>query len=203
MILFNTLRGEKENCKEEPTEEIPVDPVAFEHLTNEEIDEMTEMYEELNNTDFLSIEFNSNPVIKSVKEKLSALGVFLREKSLTAQLWFQFIDYAGIAKEFIRAEWRGDWDGRLEALRKMLNLFAATSPINYAKCGQLYLQLMTERLFHGFTSNFKIKDFIVLGEPISFGLIYGQIRLLTIMRPIKSLGGLTRERGMNKSTLDI
>ena len=104
MILFNTLRGEKENCKEEPTEEIPVDPVAFEHLTNEEIDEMTEMYEELNNTDFLSIEFNSNPVIKSVKEKLSALGIFLREKSLTAQLWFQFIDYAGIAKEFIRAE---------------------------------------------------------------------------------------------------
>ena len=91
----------------------------------------------------------------------------------------------------------------MEALRKMLNLFAATSPINYAKCGQLYLQLMTERLFHGFTSNFKIKDFIVLGEPINFGLIYGQIRLLTIMRPIKSLGGLTRERGMNKSTLDI
>ena len=85
----------------------------------------------------------------------------------------------------------------------MLNLFAATSPINYAKCGQLYLQLMTERLFHGFTSNFKIKDFIVLGEPISFGLIYGQIRLLTIMRPIKSLGGLTRERGMNKSPLNI
>ena len=65
---------------------------------------MNRNIEELNNTDFLSIEFNSNPVIKSVKKKLSVLGVFLSEKFLTAQLWFQFIDYVGIAREFIRAE---------------------------------------------------------------------------------------------------
>lgn len=39
------------------------------------------MYEELNGTDFLS-----NPVIKNVKEKLSALIVFLNEKSLTSEL---------------------------------------------------------------------------------------------------------------------
>ena len=51
---------------------------------------MTETYEELNSTDFLSIEFDLNPMIKRVKEKLSALRVFLSEKSLTAQLWFQF-----------------------------------------------------------------------------------------------------------------
>lgn len=51
---------------------------------------MTETYEELNNTDLLSIEFDLNPMVKRVKEKLSALRVFLSEKSLTAQLWFQF-----------------------------------------------------------------------------------------------------------------
>ena len=79
MILFNIFKGEKENSEEEPTEKIPVDPVAFEHLTNEEINEMTEMYEERNDTDFLSIEFDSNLVIKSVKDKLSALSVFLSE----------------------------------------------------------------------------------------------------------------------------
>ena len=69
-----------------------MDPVAFEHLTNEKIDKMTEIYQELNDGDFLSVEFNSNPVIKSVKEKVSALRVFVSEKSRTTQLWFQFIN---------------------------------------------------------------------------------------------------------------
>ena len=53
------------------------------NLTFEEIDKMTEKYEELNDTDFLSIEFDSNPMIKSVKEKVSTFRVFL-----SAQLWF-------------------------------------------------------------------------------------------------------------------
>ena len=81
-----------------------MDPVVFEHLTNEEIDEIAEICEELNETDFRSIEFNPNPVIKSVKKKLSALRVSLSEKSPTAQLLFQFIHYVGIAEEFVRAE---------------------------------------------------------------------------------------------------
>ena len=74
MTFFNILKGEKENSEEEPKKEIPMDPVAFEHLANEEIDEMIEIYQELNNNDFLSIEFDSNSVIKSAKEKLSALS---------------------------------------------------------------------------------------------------------------------------------
>ena len=121
-----------------------MDPEAFEHLTDEEIDEMTEFCEELNDTDFLSIEFYSNPVIKSVKEKVSGLRVFLSEKFLTAQPWFQLIDLVGIAKEFVKAESNGDWDGYLAFLGKILNLFAATGHISYAKCARLYLQLMID-----------------------------------------------------------
>ena len=144
MILFNIHNGEKESSEEEPVEEIPVDPVAFEYLTNEEIEEMTEMYEEINDTDFLSFEFGSNPVLKSVKEKLSTLRVFLSEKHLTAQLWFQFMNYVGIANKSVRAEQSEDWDGHVGALGKMLNLFSGTGQINYAKSRQLYLQLMID-----------------------------------------------------------
>lgn len=71
--------------------------IAFEDLTNAEIDKMTKIYEELNDTDFLTIEFDSNPVIKTIKEKVSALRVSLSEKFQRAQLWFQF-SYVGIAK---------------------------------------------------------------------------------------------------------
>ena len=60
---------------------------------------MTEKYEELNDTDFLSIESDSNPMIKSVEEKVSTFRVFL-----SAQLWFQFIDYVGMGKDFVRTE---------------------------------------------------------------------------------------------------
>ena len=121
-----------------------MDPAAFEHLTDEEIDEMTEICEELNDTDLLSIEFYSNPVIKSVKEKVSGLRVFLSEKFLIAQSWFQLIDHVGIAKEYVKAESNGDWDGYLAFLGKILNLFAATGHISYAKSARLYLQLMID-----------------------------------------------------------
>ena len=85
--------------------------------------------------------------------------------------------YAGIAKEFVRAEQSEDWDGHLAALEKMLNIFAKTGHINYAKSGRLYLQLMIdlEKDFPWLYQQFQEKGFILLGEPISFGLVYGQI----------------------------
>ena len=36
----------------------------------------------------------------------------------------------------------GNWHEHLEAMRRMLNLFAATGHINYAKSARLYLQTM-------------------------------------------------------------
>ena len=85
--------------------------------------------------------------------------------------------YAGIAKEFVRAEQSEDWDGHLAALGKMLNIFAKTGHINYAKSGRLYLQLMIdlEKDFPWLYQQFQEKGFILLGEPISFGLVYEQI----------------------------
>ena len=47
-------------------------------------------------------------------------------------------------KVFIRTERTGDWNLHLVAIAQMLNLFAATDHINYAKSAQLYLQLMVE-----------------------------------------------------------
>ena len=47
-------------------------------------------------------------------------------------------------KIFIRAERIGDWNLHLIAIGKMLNLFAATGHIDYAKSSRLYLQLMMQ-----------------------------------------------------------
>ena len=49
-----------------------------------------------------------------------------------------------IAKDYIRGERTGDWLLHLSSVQKMLNLFAATGHLHYAKSGRLYLQQMQE-----------------------------------------------------------
>ena len=66
----------------------------------------------------------------------------LAEKSPTAKLWLQYIEYMETLKLFIRAERTGDWNLHLVSVSRMINLFAATGHINYAKSSRLYLQLM-------------------------------------------------------------
>ncbi len=65
----------------------------------------------------------------------------LCEKSPTARLWLQYMEYVGTLKLFIRAERTGNWNLHLVAVERMLNLFAATGHVHYAKSARLYLQM--------------------------------------------------------------
>ena len=66
----------------------------------------------------------------------------LHQKSRTTKLWLNYMDYVNVLKQFIRAERSGDWDLHLYVLERMLNLFAATGHLNYAKCARIHLQQM-------------------------------------------------------------
>ena len=50
--------------------------------------------------------------------------------------------YIEIIKDFICCERLGMWDGHLNAVTALLNLFAATCHIHYAKSARLYVQEM-------------------------------------------------------------
>ena len=63
----------------------------------------------------------------------------LAEASRTSKLWLQYSEYVETVKLFIRAERTGNWNLHLIAVGKMMNLFAATGHINYAKSSRLYL----------------------------------------------------------------
>jgi len=54
------------------------------------------------------------------------------------------MEYVGTLKLFIRAERTGNWNLHLVAVERMLNLFAATGHVHYAKSARLYLQMMLE-----------------------------------------------------------
>ena len=99
------------------------------------------------------------------------------------------------------AERRGDWDGHLNAVRKLLNLFAATGHFNYSKSARLYLQIMYQLLeinIPGCMSNFLTTVSILSVDLIRFwaGLWSDLVIEQGLMRTIKDRGGLTRGQGM-------
>ena len=100
------------------------------------------LYEKLIEKEVSIEQVNESPVIINIQHDLENLKRELSVNSRTAKLWIKYVDYISIIKMFIRAERTGNWNMHLNAAQKMLNLFAATGHMNYAKNTQLYLQLM-------------------------------------------------------------
>ena len=84
---------------------------------------------------------SSNTFI-AIADEVSELKTKLKAKSRTAKLWLLYLDYISVAKLFILAERTSDWELHLHAITEMLNLFASTGHINYAKSARLYVQEM-------------------------------------------------------------
>ena len=75
---------------------------------------------------------------------MEGLKTSISMKSRIAKLWLRYIDYMDIVWQYIRAARTGDWNLGLITLQRMINLFAATGHINYAKSSRFYLQLMMD-----------------------------------------------------------
>ena len=146
--------------------------------------------------------YTSEELIK-LEKLLHRYQEFLAEKSPTARLWLQYLEYVNTLKIFIRAERIGDWNLHLIAIKKMLNLFAATGHINYAKSSRLYLQLMMQLpsdcpwLYQCFIE----KGYHTICRSSRFwaGLWTDLTIEQVMMRSIKSGGGLTSGRGLTES----
>ena len=66
----------------------------------------------------------------------------LQKTTRTAKLWVLYHQLVRRVQEFILAERLHDWQGHLNAVAKMLGIFAAAGHGQYAKFGRLYLQEM-------------------------------------------------------------
>lgn len=88
------------------------------------------------------IDLNEN--LTELQECITNKKERLKNLSRTAKLWIQYLEYIDLLKLFIRAERTGNWTLYLSTLSKMINLFAATGHLNYAKSARLHLQQMLE-----------------------------------------------------------
>ena len=86
----------------------------------------------------------SSTILNVVSDMLDNLKEELRKHSRIAKLWLNYMGYVNVLKQFIRVERCGDWELHLNAMEKMLNLFAATGHLNYTKCARLHHQEMRE-----------------------------------------------------------
>ena len=96
-------------------------------------------------------------VIEKLSSTISKLKDSLSKSSRTPRLWINYINYINIFKTFIRAERMCKWDFHLTAVANMIDPFAATGHIHYAKSACLYLQYTRPT------------------KTISLGLVYGMI----------------------------
>ena len=127
----------------------------------------------------------------------------LQEKSRTARLWLQYVEYVETCINFIRASRTGDWKLHLYAISKMTNLYAATGHINYAKSARIYLQLMVdlENTHPWLHQKFSEEGLFVVRRSDRFWAgLWPDLTIEQVMiRSLKSRGGLTRGSGFTES----
>ena len=138
-----------------------------------------------------------------LKERVETLQEYLISELRAAMLLVQYMSYIDVIKMFIRAERTGNWDEHLAATAKMLNLYAAKRHFNYAKSTRLYLQTMLRLEYDSpwLHRQFKENGFhcVRRSDKYCAGLWADLTIEQTMMHSIKSLGGLTRGRGMNEA----
>ena len=110
------------------------------------------------------------------------------------------MQYVQILKDFIRAERTGNFAFHLQTVGKMLNLFAATGHIHYAKSGRFYLQQMLEleTKYPLVCAKFIHQRYHAIRHTDKYwnGLLTDLINEQVLIRSLKSCRSLTWTRGI-------
>ena len=86
-----------------------------------------------------SMELSTKQIMKDLAERM-AVTRNENIKSHTAKLWLLYVQYISIVKEYILSERTCNWSLDLHTVQKLMNLFAVSGHINYAKCYRLNIQ---------------------------------------------------------------
>lgn len=142
----------------------------------------------------------SYPALKHIAENIETY--VKQTDSRTAKLWLQYMDMVSILRKFIVAERTGDWAMHLNSIREMMPYLAAAGHNHYTKSTYIYLQQMTDLgIEHpDIQHEFQEGKFVVRrSDRFWAGLSADLVIEQSLMRSLKSVGGLTHGRGMTES----
>ena len=157
-------------------------------------------YENLISKKFQLDNFPGVDLLKEIEEGISVWKSSMQGNS-TALLWLQYMSMNDLMKKFFLAERLGDWKLHLQCLQEMLPYFAACGHNNYAKSVWLYLQQMSTlekdnpTVYRDFINGYHV---IRRSERVWSGLSPDLVIEQTLMRSLKSTGGLTRGTGFKE-----
>lgn len=139
--------------------------------------------------------------IGTIADRLKSKAGELSSHSRTNKLWLNYQQMLGVARELIEADRTGSWKMHLHAISDCLPIFAAAGHRNYLKSGYLYLQKMysLETENHSVYQKF-MNGFHVIRRSNQYwaGLSSDLVIEQTLMRSLKSTGGLTRGSGFDE-----
>jgi hypothetical protein len=137
---------------------------------------------------------------------MAELRTNLSDQLRTSRLWIFYMKYVELLKVFLMAERTSNWLLHLECLHGIRALFAATGHVHYAKSVRLYLQFMKNlptshpSLHAQFMSGMHT---IRRSDRYWAGLSCDLVIEQTLMRSLKSRGGLTRGRGTHDTVRNL
>jgi len=161
--------------------------------------------------DFLSNTPNINLVneqseIKSILIKFEQKLLDIELYGPTSKLWIQYFRMVTLIRHYITAERSGNWNLHLQCVQKMIPYFHATGHFPYAKSCHIYLSDMTnlkskhnEDVYQQFVN----EGFFTIRRNDNFwsGIWSDMTFEQTLMRSMKTSGGLTHCRGITDSVL--
>lgn len=148
-------------------------------------------------------ELNTSEQLGRISEKMIEIMETLGNVGRTSRLWLQYFNSITLVMQFIEAERLGNWELHLQCVRDMLPFFHAAGHLPYAKSAQVYLQDMLElpnvmdaEEFKKFTEQ---EFFTVRRSDKKWAGIWTDMTVeQTLMRSMKTSGGLTSGRGVNR-----
>lgn len=192
---MNTLSG-NENVALQEDHDIDLTTSIPTELIN-----LVEIFDKLADGTLTLQAFAENNALKTVTSKLVTFKKSL-EGNRTSKLWMQYMDMVELLRQFIAAERSGDWLLHLKSVYDMLPYLAASGHNLYVKSAHIYLQYMQglKDTHPGLDEKFK-SGFHVIRRSDRYwaGLSTDLVIEQSLMRSLKTTGGLTRGRGLTET----
>ena len=147
------------------------------------------------------VDVEESDTLTKMNEKIDQKKEELSNRSKTSKLWINYQKMLQLARTLIRTDRTGSWDMHLSALMECLPVFSAAGHYNNLKSSNHYLQNMSQLqsshpdVHAKFTAGFHV---IRRSNQFWAGLSSDLVIEQTLMRSLKSSGGLTHGSGMTE-----
>ncbi len=148
----------------------------------------------------------ASEILIRVNEQLRKRKMELSARSKTSKLWLNYQNMLKVARSLVIADRTGSWPMHVRAVSECIPIFAAAGHYNYLKSAYFYVQEMNQLhikhpdVFRKFQNGYHV---IRRSNQFWAGLSSDLVIEQTLMRSLKTCGGLTRGSGMSEEQIAL